>query len=44
MKSRKNIIGIVCLIAAVILAYKGKSLIQVAAAACGTVFVLELFL
>lgn len=36
--------GAAALIAAVILAYKGKSLIQVAAAACVVVFVLELFL
>ena len=32
------------LLVAVVLAYRGKSLIQVAAAACAAVFVLELFL
>ena len=36
--------GAAALIVAVILAYRGKSLIQVAAAACAAVFVLELFL
>ena len=36
--------GAAALAAAVILAYRGKSLIQVAAAACAVVFVLELFL
>ena len=36
--------GAAALVAAVILAYRGKSLIQVAAAACAVVFVLELFL
>ena len=36
--------GAAALAAAVVLAYKGKSLIQVAAAACAAVFVLELFL
>ena len=36
--------GAAALTAAVVLAYKGKSLIQVAAAACAAVFVLELFL
>ena len=35
--------GAAALVAAVILAYRGKSLIQVAAAACAVVFVLELF-
>ena len=36
--------GAAALVAAVILAYRGKSLIQVAAAACAVVFALELFL
>ena len=36
--------GAAALAAAVLLAYRGKSLIQVAAAACAVVFVLELFL
>ena len=39
-----SISGAAALIVAVILAYRGKSLIQVAAAACAAVFVLELFL
>ncbi|OUQ15815.1 AzlD domain-containing protein [Lachnoclostridium sp. An138] len=36
--------GAAALLVAVVLAYRGKSLIQVAAAACAAVFVLELFL
>ena len=36
--------GAAALVAAVILAYRGKGLIQVAAAACAVVFALELFL
>ena len=36
--------GAAALLMAVVLAYRGKSLIQVAAAACAAVFVLELFL
>lgn len=36
--------GAAALIVAVILAYRGKSLIQVAAGTCAAVFVLELFL
>ncbi len=36
--------GAAALIAAVILAYRGKSLFQVSLSACGMVFLLELFL
>ncbi|MCD8223648.1 MAG: AzlD domain-containing protein [Clostridiales bacterium] len=36
--------GAAALIAAAILAYKGKSLLQVSLAACAAVFLLELFL
>ncbi len=36
--------GAAALVVAVILAYRGKSLFQVAVAACAAVFVLELFL
>lgn len=36
--------GAAAFLAAVILAYRGKSLIQVAAAACAAVFLTELFL
>lgn len=36
--------GAAAFVTAVILAYRGKSLVQVAAAACAAVFLLELFL
>ncbi len=36
--------GAAAFVVAVVLAYRGKSLVQVAAASCAAVFVLELFL